>query len=90
METLVISSFVFLLAGWFGMFFRVRRDHPNLPVSKYSNYIGPRLFGFRFSKRSNLSLIRFYWQHYGADGWFWVWGTGMALIIVVAIIAWAA
>lgn len=89
MEKLAILGFFLLLAGWFGMFFRVRRDHPDSPLSKYENYIGLRLFGFRFSKRSNLSLIRFYWQHYGADGWLWVWAVGGA-VILVAIVAWRA
>ncbi|MGH7767304.1 MAG: hypothetical protein ACREQP_07600 [Candidatus Binatia bacterium] len=79
----------FLLAGWFGMFLRVRRNHPDSPLSKYKNYIGPRLFRFRSGKRSNLSLIRFYWQNYGADGWLWVWAVGAA-VVLVAIVGWRA
>lgn len=88
METLVILGFVLLLAGWFGMFYRVRRDHPADPLANYQNYLGPRLFGFKVGK-SGFSLIRFYYQHYGVDGWFWIWASGLALILA-AVVRWSA
>lgn len=87
METLGISGFVLLLAGWFGMFFRVRRDHPGHALSDYRNYMGPRLFGVKIG-RTALSLIPFYWRHYGMDVWFSVSAIGFALL-AIAIIAWS-
>jgi hypothetical protein len=88
MEAFVILGFVLLLAGWFGMFFRVRRDHPANPLSNYLNYLGSRSLGFKIGK-SGFSLIRFYYQHYGVGGWFWIWASGLALILF-AIARWSA
>lgn len=66
MQTLVILGFNRLVAGWFSMFFRVRRDHPTHDVGKYGSYIDPRVFGL-FSRRTGLGLLWFYWEHYGLD-----------------------
>jgi hypothetical protein len=85
METLVILGFVLLLVGWFGMFFRVRKDFPNREVGKYGSYTGPRVFGLRFGRRSAFSLLRFYWQHYGVDAWFFVAALGVLLIVIAAL-----
>jgi hypothetical protein len=74
-----------LLAGWFAMFFRVRRDFPNREVSKYGTYTGPRVFGFRLTGRSGFSLVRFYWQHYGLDLWISLAASGVVLIVIAAI-----
>jgi hypothetical protein len=67
METLAILGFVLVLAGWSGMFFRVRREYPTRDVAKCGSYTGASVFGFKFGKRSAFSLVIFYWQHYGAD-----------------------
>jgi uncharacterized protein YybS (DUF2232 family) len=85
METLVILGFVLLLAGWFGMFFRVRREFPNRQVSKYGTYTGPRVFGLKFG-RSGLSLLTFYWRHYGVDAWLSIALLGIVLIVIAAIV----
>jgi len=87
MEIPIMLGFVLLLAGWFGMFFRVRRDHPGNPLSKYQNYLGPRLFGFKFGK-SGFSLVHFYLKHYGPEGWFWIGAAGLALILY-AVVPWS-
>jgi len=83
MDTIGILGFVVLLVSWFGMFFRVRRDHPGHPLADYSSYIGPRMFGSR--SRSGFSLLPFYRQHYGTDGWFLLAMAGLALLAVAAI-----
>jgi hypothetical protein len=83
MDLLVVLGFACLLAGWFGMFFRVRRDFPNRAVSRYGSYTGRRLLGF--GGRSGLSLFKFYWQQYRIDGWFSLAILGIALILVGAI-----
>jgi hypothetical protein len=85
MGTLTIVGFILLLAGWFAMFFRVRRDFPNREVSKYGTYTGPRVFGFRLTGRSGFSLVRFYWQHYGLDLWISLAASGVVLIVIAAI-----
>jgi hypothetical protein len=73
MESLGLGGFVLLLAGWFGMFARVRRDHPGHPLANYSTYVS-------FGRRSGFSLLPFYWRHYGLDVWFAVSMIGIALI----------
>jgi hypothetical protein len=83
METLVIVGFVLLLAGWFGMFFRVRKDLPNREVGKYVSYMGPSVFGLR--RRSAFSLVSFYWQHYGVDAWVLMAAVGVLLIVIAAL-----
>jgi hypothetical protein len=83
MDLLVLIGFACLLAGWFGMFFRVRRDFPDRAVSRYGSYTGPHLWGF--GRRSSLSLFKFYWQHYRIDAWFSLAILGIALILVGAI-----
>jgi len=85
METLVIVGFLFVLVGWFGMFFRVRRDHPNREVSRYGSYTGPRVFGFKFEGRSAFSLLRFYWQNYGVDAWLSITALGVLLMVIAAL-----
>ncbi|MGH7831131.1 MAG: hypothetical protein ACREP8_13255, partial [Candidatus Binatia bacterium] len=85
METLVIVGFVLLLTGWFGMFFRVRRDHPNREAAKYGSYTGPSVFGLRFGRRSAFSLVMFYWRHYGVDAWFAAAVLGILLIVIAAV-----
>lgn len=55
MQTFGIIGFLLLLAGWFAMFFRVRRDFPSRQVSCYGTYTGPRLFGFKLTGRSALA-----------------------------------
>lgn len=80
MEAAGILGFALFLAGWFGMFFRVRRDHPANPLSSYRNYLGPRPLGLKIGK-SGVSLVRFYLQQYGAEGWFWIGAAGLALIL---------
>jgi hypothetical protein len=84
METLTILGFVLLVAGWFGMFFRVRREYPNRGVAEYGSYTGPRVLGFKFG-RSGLSLLSFYWRHYGVDAWLCVALLGIVLILFAAI-----
>jgi hypothetical protein len=84
-ETLGIVGFVLVLAGWLGMFFRVRREYPKRNVAKYGSYTGPTVFGFRFGKRSAFSLVMFYWQHYGADAWLSMAALGVLLIAVAAV-----
>ena len=85
METLVILGLVLLLVGWFGMFFRVRRDHPNHNVAKYGSYTAPRAFGLRFGGRSAFSLVMFYWQHYGVDAWLSAAALGVILFVIAAL-----
>lgn len=84
-ETIGLIGFVLLLAGWFGMFVHVRRDHPNHPLSRYRTYIGPRLSGVRMSGRSGFSLIPFYWRHYGADAPFIASVAGLVLVATAAV-----
>jgi hypothetical protein len=85
MQTLGIIGFLLLLAGWFAMFFRVRRDFPNGDASRYGSYTGPRIFGFSLKRRSAFSLLKFYWQHYGLDVWLSVAAFGILLIVIAAI-----
>ncbi len=85
MQTLGIIGFLLLLAGWFAMFFRVRRDFPNRDVAKIGSYYSPRLFGFRLMGRSAFSLVKFYWQHYGLDVRLSLAGLGIILIVIAAI-----
>lgn len=85
MGTLTIIGFVLLLAGWFAMFFRVRKDFPNRSASKYSTYTGPRVFGLKFTGRSGFSLVQFYWQHYGFDVRLALAAFGILLIVIAAI-----
>ena len=85
MGTLTIIGFILLLAGWFAMFFRVRRDFPNRGVSKYGSYTGPRLFGFKLTGRSAFSLIQFYWQHYGFDVRLLLAVLGTLFIVIAAL-----
>lgn len=84
MQTFGIIGFLLLLAGWFAMFFRVRRDFPNRQVSRYGSYTGPRLFGFKLMGRSGFSLIQFYWQHYGFDLRLSLAVLGILLIVIAA------
>jgi hypothetical protein len=84
-QTLTIIGFVLLLAGWFAMFFRVRRDFPNREVAKYGTYTAPRIFGFKLMGRSAFSLVQFYWQHYGFDARLSLAGLGIILIVIAAI-----
>lgn len=85
MNTLAILGFVFVLVGWFGMFFRVRKDFPNREVGKYGSYTGPRVLGLKFGGRSAFSLLTFYWRHYGVDAWFSVAALGILLIVIAAL-----
>ena len=85
MQTFGIVGFLLVLAGWFAMFFRVRRDFPNRQVSRYGSYTRPRVFGFRLMGRSAFSLIRFYWQHYGFDVRLSLAVLGIMLIAIAAI-----
>jgi hypothetical protein len=85
MQTFGIVGFLLLLAGWFAMFFRVRRDFPNRHVSKYGSYTGPRLFGFKLTGRSAFSLVQFYWQHYGFDVRLLLALLGTILIVIAAL-----
>jgi hypothetical protein len=84
-QTFGIVGFLLLLAGWFAMFFRVRREFPNRAVSSYGSYTGPRVFGFKLMGRSAFSLIRFYWQHYGFDIRLSLAVLGITLIVIAAI-----
>jgi hypothetical protein len=84
-QTFGIVGFLLLLAGWFAMFLRLRRDFPKREISKYGSYIGPRIFGFRLTGRSAFSLLKFYWQHYGLDLWFSVALLGIFLLVIAAI-----
>ena len=84
-KTLTIIGFLLLLAGWFAMFSRVRRDFPNREVSKYGTYTGPRVFGFRLTGRSAFSLVQFYWQHYGFDVRLSLAALGVVLIVIAAV-----
>jgi hypothetical protein len=84
-QTFGIVGFLLVLAGWFAMFFRVRRDFPNRQVSSYGSYSGPRVFGFKLMGRSAFSLIRFYWQHYGFDVRLSLAVFGIMLIVIAAI-----
>jgi hypothetical protein len=85
MQTFGIIGFLLLLAGWFAMFFRVRRDFPSRQVSRYGTYTGPRLFGFKLTGRSAFSLIQFYWQHYGFDVRLSLAVLGILLIVIAAV-----
>ena len=84
-QTFAIVGFLLLLAGWFAMFYRLRRDFPNRDVAKIGSYPSPRVFGFRLMGRSVFSLIRFYWQHYGFDVRLSLAGLGILLIAIAAI-----
>jgi hypothetical protein len=84
-QTFGIVGFLLLLAGWFAMFFRVRRDFPKRGVSSYGSYTGPRVFGFKLMGRSAFSLIRFYWQHYGFDLRLSLALLGVFLIVIAAL-----
>jgi hypothetical protein len=66
------------------MFFRVRRDHPNRDVGRYGSYTGPRVFGL-FSRRSGLSLLWFYWEHYGLDARLCTSLIGLGFILLAII-----
>jgi len=85
MQTLGIIGFGLLLAGWFAMFLRVRRDFPDRQVSRYGSYTGPRLFGFKLMGRSAFSLVQFYWRHYGFDARLLLAVLGIILIAIAAI-----
>jgi hypothetical protein len=85
MGTLTIIGFILLLAGWFAMFFRVRRDFLKREISKYGSYTGPRLFGFKVTGRSAFSLIQFYWQHYGFDVRLLLAVLGTLFIVIAAL-----
>jgi len=84
MQTLGVTGFVLVLAGWFAMFWRVRRDFPNRSVSEYGTYTGPRVSGVKIMGRSGWSLVIFYWKHYGLDVWSSVTALGVILIVIAA------
>jgi hypothetical protein len=84
-QPMALAGFLLVLAGWFGMFLRVRRDQPNHPRSAYSTYVGPRVFGFKFG-RSGFGLLPFYWRRYGLDTWLAITVVGMGLVIAAIIL----
>lgn len=79
-ETLTAIGFVTLLASWFAMFARLRRDSKSAAGS-LGDYVAaqPPLLG-----RSGLSLLPRYWRHYGFD--VRVAGALIGLIMIIAAV----
>lgn len=78
MEILGLLGFFMILGCWFGMYFRVRREHPQHPLAKYSNYMGMR-------KTASWRLIGFYKQQYGFDLWLSGFCLGWALVVILVV-----
>jgi len=78
LEILGILGFFLILGSWFVMYFRVRREHPQSPLARYSNYIGVR-------KSASWRLVGFYRHHYGFDAWMWGFWIGAALIVMALL-----
>lgn len=81
---LVLLGFLCMLAGWYGMFFRVRRDDPGSDEAQYTNYIGAsRDYGG--NRGMAWQLVRLYLQRYGVDGWFWLFVGGVMVLTIMII-----
>lgn len=82
-ETLAAIGFVILLASWFAMFARLRRDSKRAAGS-LGDYVAaqPPFFG-----RSGLSLLPRYWRQYGFDARLAGALIGLILAIIAAVLA---
>lgn len=62
------------------MYFRVRRDHPENPLARYSTHVAA------WNRAGALRrLLGFYRKHYGFDAWMGVFTLGVVLLIVALV-----
>jgi hypothetical protein len=72
-------GFLLILVCWFGMYFRIRREHPQHPLSSYWNYVG-------VSKAASWQLVRFYRRCYGFDMWLCGFVIGVAMMVILVLV----
>jgi len=77
-QTVAVAGFALLLAGWFGMFLRIRHELPGHEMARYTSHLRIPFLNWR----RGWPLIGFYYQRYGVDAWVILTGAGIVLILV--------
>lgn len=78
--TLALGSlgFLFLTAGWVGMYFQVKKTDPDHPVAK-ATYVG------KWNTRNAVRLVGFHWKRHGMDLWTALLALGVGLLVMAVV-----
>lgn len=71
-------GFLFLTAGWVGMYLQVKKTDPDHPVAK-ATYIG------KGKTLTALRLISFHWKRHGIDLWMALVALGIGLVVIATV-----